>query len=80
MTRIYEELFIVKPDAPDEEIDAFVQKNGKVMIISSKKTWETASRPDFRSVFECKDLFENPTDQGFIIYEQYPCGHRSPQR
>jgi small subunit ribosomal protein S6 len=25
MTRIYEELFIVKPDAPDEEVDAFVE-------------------------------------------------------
>ena len=25
MTRIYEELFIVKPDALDEEVDAFVE-------------------------------------------------------
>jgi len=25
MTRIYEELFIVKPDAPDEEVDQFVE-------------------------------------------------------
>ena len=25
MNRIYEELFIVKPDAPDEEVDAFVE-------------------------------------------------------
>jgi len=25
----------------------------------------------------CEDLFENPADQGFIIYEQYPCSHRS---
>jgi small subunit ribosomal protein S6 len=25
MTRIYEELFIVKPDAPDEEVDLFVE-------------------------------------------------------
>ena len=25
MIRIYEELFIVKPDAPDEEVDAFVE-------------------------------------------------------
>ena len=24
--RIYEELFIVKPDAPDEEVDAFVEQ------------------------------------------------------
>ncbi len=26
MTRIYEELFIVKPDAPDEEVDQFVEQ------------------------------------------------------
>ena len=25
MTRIYEELFIVKPDAPEEEVDQFVE-------------------------------------------------------
>jgi small subunit ribosomal protein S6 len=26
MTRIYEELFIVKPDAPEEEVNAFVEQ------------------------------------------------------
>jgi small subunit ribosomal protein S6 len=26
MTRIYEELFIVKPDAPEEEIDQFIEQ------------------------------------------------------
>ncbi|HLK47819.1 MAG TPA: 30S ribosomal protein S6 [Bryobacteraceae bacterium] len=26
MTRIYEELFIAKPDAPDEEVDQFVEQ------------------------------------------------------
>jgi small subunit ribosomal protein S6 len=26
MTRIYEELFIVKPDAPDEEVDQYVEQ------------------------------------------------------
>ena len=26
MNRIYEELFIIKPDAPDEEVDAFVEQ------------------------------------------------------
>lgn len=26
MTRIYEELFIVKPDAPEEEVDAFIEQ------------------------------------------------------
>jgi ribosomal protein S6 len=24
--RIYEELFIAKPDAPDEEVDAFIEQ------------------------------------------------------
>ena len=24
--RIYEELFIIKPDAPDEEVDAFIEQ------------------------------------------------------
>ncbi len=26
MTRIYEELFIARPDAPDEEVDAFIEQ------------------------------------------------------
>ena len=30
MTRIYEELFIVKPDAPDEEVDAFVETDARL--------------------------------------------------
>ena len=47
--------------ANDLELGEFVRKNGKVLIISSKKAWENAHNPDFKIVFECKDLFENPT-------------------
>jgi small subunit ribosomal protein S6 len=34
MTRIYEELFIVKPDVPEEEIDAFVEQMRGVVSTS----------------------------------------------
>ena len=30
--RIYEELFIVKPDAPEEEIDAFIEQIKQVIV------------------------------------------------
>jgi Dolichyl-phosphate-mannose-protein mannosyltransferase len=43
------------------EIDDFVARHGKVVIISSKKAWENANRPEFKVVFQCKDLFETPT-------------------
>jgi hypothetical protein len=45
----------------EQDVSDFVQKNGKVLIISSKSDWENAHRTDFNIVFECKDLFENPT-------------------
>ncbi len=45
----------------EQDLNDFIQKNGKVLIISSKKDWEDAHRTDFKIVFECKDLFENPT-------------------
>ncbi len=47
--------------ANDADLEEFVRRNGKVLIISSKKAWENAHNPDFKVVFECKDLFENPT-------------------
>ncbi|HWZ30062.1 MAG TPA: 30S ribosomal protein S6 [Bryobacteraceae bacterium] len=37
MTRVYEELFIVKPDAPEEEVDGFVDQI-KNVITSGKGT------------------------------------------
>lgn len=45
----------------EEELSDFIKKNGKVLIISSKKDWANSHRDDFKTVFECKDLFENPT-------------------
>jgi small subunit ribosomal protein S6 len=35
--RVYEELFIIKPDAPEEEIDAFIEQI-KQVIVSGKGT------------------------------------------
>ena len=35
--RVYEELFIIKPDAPDEEVDGFVEQI-KQVITSGKGT------------------------------------------
>lgn len=45
----------------ETELDEFVRKNGKVLIITSRKNWENVHRDDFKVVFQCKDLFENPT-------------------
>ncbi|MBV8841958.1 MAG: 30S ribosomal protein S6 [Bryobacterales bacterium] len=41
--RIYEELFIVKPDAPEEEVDAFVEQV-KELIANGKGTIEKADK------------------------------------
>ena len=41
--RIYEELFIVKPDAPEEEIDAFIEQL-KQVITGSGGTVEKADK------------------------------------
>src|SRR5579871_1558637 len=41
--RVYEELFIVKPDAPEEEVDAYIEQI-KNLITSGKGTVEKADR------------------------------------
>jgi small subunit ribosomal protein S6 len=41
--RIYEELFIVKPDAPEEEVDGFVEQV-KQIILTGKGTIEKADK------------------------------------
>lgn len=41
--RVYEELFIVKPDAPEEEVDGFVEQI-KQVISSGKGTIEKADK------------------------------------
>ena len=41
--RVYEELFIIKPDAPEEEVDGFVDQL-KQVVVSGKGTIEKADK------------------------------------
>jgi small subunit ribosomal protein S6 len=41
--RVYEELFIVKPDAPEQEVDSFIEQI-KQVIVSGKGTVDKADR------------------------------------
>ena len=41
--RVYEELFIVKPDAPEEEVDAYIGQL-KELITNGKGTVEKADK------------------------------------
>jgi len=43
MNRVYEELFIVKPDAPEEEVDSFVESI-KTVITTGKGTVDKADK------------------------------------
>jgi len=47
--RVYEELFIVKPDAPEEEVDAFVEQI-KHVITSGKGTVDKADKWGLRKL------------------------------
>jgi small subunit ribosomal protein S6 len=47
--RVYEELFIVKPDAPEEEVDGFVEQI-KQVISSGKGTVEKADKWGIRKL------------------------------
>ncbi len=47
--------------ATEKDLEEFVSKHGKVVVISSKKAWQNAHNDSFKVVFECKDLFETPT-------------------
>ena len=47
--RVYEELFIVKPDAPEEEVDGFVEQI-KQVISSGKGTVEKADKWGLRKL------------------------------
>jgi|SRR5579863_8556790 len=47
--RVYEELFIVKPDAPEEEVDGFVEQI-KQVISSGKGTVEKADKWGMRKL------------------------------
>jgi small subunit ribosomal protein S6 len=47
--RVYEELFIVKPDAPEEEVDGFVEQV-KQIILTGKGTIEKADKWGMRKL------------------------------
>jgi 4-amino-4-deoxy-L-arabinose transferase-like glycosyltransferase len=44
----------------EEELNAFIKENGKVLIISAEGEWNELNRPDLKVVFKAKDLFESP--------------------
>ncbi len=50
---------IPKLETP-EEVDEFVRKHPDAMIISTKSDWEEIPDGNWKVIFECKDLFENP--------------------
>ena len=49
MTRVYEELFIVKPDTPEEEVDGFVEQI-KAIITDGKGTIDKVDRWGIRKL------------------------------
>jgi small subunit ribosomal protein S6 len=49
MTRVYEELFIVKPDTPEEEVDGFVEQI-KAIITDGKGTVDKVDRWGMRKL------------------------------
>lgn len=51
---------IPKLETP-EELDEFIARNGRVLIISAAKEWRDIQRVDLKVVFEGKYLFEPPT-------------------
>lgn len=44
----------------EDELNAFVEENGKVLIISAEEEWNQLKRSDFTVTFKAKDLFESP--------------------
>jgi len=53
--RIYEELFILRPDAPEEEVDAYIEQL-KALITSSNGTVDKVEKETMKSgvVYEAK--------------------------
>lgn len=49
MTRVYEELFIVKPDTPEEEIDSFIEQI-KTVITDGKGTVDKVDKWGMRKL------------------------------
>ncbi|HVX65931.1 MAG TPA: 30S ribosomal protein S6 [Bryobacteraceae bacterium] len=67
--RIYEELFIVRPDAPEEEIDAFIEQM-KQIITSGGGTVDKADKWGVRKLAYRVEK----RDEGFYVLLQVTCG------
>jgi small subunit ribosomal protein S6 len=64
--RIYEELFIIRPDAPEEEIDAYIEQI-KELIIKSGGTVEKADKWGVRKLAYRVDK----RSEGFYVLVQF---------
>lgn len=67
--RIYEELFIVKPDAPEEEIDAFIEQL-KLVITGSGGTVDKADKWGVRRLA----YRVGKREEGFYVLLQFTAG------
>ncbi|MEX2264770.1 MAG: 30S ribosomal protein S6 [Bryobacteraceae bacterium] len=67
--RIYEEVFIVKPDAPEEEIDNFIEQM-KTMIVSSGGTVDKVDKWGKRKLAYRVDKFR----EGSYVLVQFTSG------
>ncbi len=67
--RIYEELFIVRPDAPEEEIDAFIEQV-KQIITSGGGTVDKADKWGVRKLAYTVEK----RNEGFYVLLQMTCG------
>jgi small subunit ribosomal protein S6 len=70
--RIYEELFIVKPDAPDEEVDAFVEQM-KTSITNSGGTVDKVEKWGKRRLAYKVDRYR----EGAYVLFQFSAGPES---
>jgi small subunit ribosomal protein S6 len=67
--RIYEELFIVRPDAPEEEIDQFIEQM-KQIVTSAGGTVDKADKWGIRKLAYRVEK----RDEGFYVLLQLTCG------
>jgi len=70
--RIYEELFILRPDAPEEEIDAYIDQV-KTLIASSKGTVDKVEKMGVRKLAYRVEK----RSEGFYILIQFSTGTTS---
>ncbi|MGE5645140.1 MAG: 30S ribosomal protein S6 [Acidobacteriota bacterium] len=67
--RIYEELFIARPDAPEEEIDQFIEQM-KQIVVSGGGTVDKADKWGVRKLA----YRVGKRDEGFYVLLQVTCG------